>query len=61
MFKDPICGMMVDEKTDKYVSEIEGGRTYFCSATCKSEFDAYEKDYYKSNSGTSRRNCSCCC
>jgi Cu+-exporting ATPase len=38
MFKDPVCNMMDDEKTGKHVSEIEGDRTYFCSATCKSEF-----------------------
>jgi hypothetical protein len=24
MFKDPVCNMMVDEKTTKYVSEVEG-------------------------------------
>jgi YHS domain-containing protein len=58
MFKDPICGMMVDEKTAKYVPEIEGERTYFCSAACKSEFEAYEKDYNKSSSSSSN---SCCC
>jgi Cu+-exporting ATPase len=44
MFKDPVCNMMVDEKTAKYVSEIEGERIYFCSATCKSEFEEHEKD-----------------
>jgi YHS domain-containing protein len=58
MFKDPVCNMMVDEKTAEYVSEIDGARNYFCSATCKSEFEEHEKDYEKKSN---RSNCSCCC
>ncbi len=53
MFKDPVCNMMVDEKITKYVSEIDGARTYFCSLTCKSEFEEHKKDYDK-NSNRSR-------
>jgi YHS domain-containing protein len=28
MFKDPVCNMMVDEKTAEFVSEVEGERRY---------------------------------
>jgi Cu+-exporting ATPase len=41
MFKDPVCKMMVDEKTAKHVSEAGAGRkVYLCSAACKAQFDA---------------------
>lgn len=43
MMKDPVCGMMVDEKS-KLKSEHEGKTFYFCSANCKSTFD---KDPHK--------------
>ncbi|HZB00190.1 MAG TPA: YHS domain-containing protein [Nitrososphaera sp.] len=59
MLKDPVCNMIVDEKTAKYVSEVEGVKTYFCSAACKSEFEEDEKDYNKNSSSSS--NCCCCC
>jgi YHS domain-containing protein len=46
MFKDPVCKMMVDEKTAKYVSDVGGGKkVYLCSANCKSQFDANPKKY----------------
>ncbi len=38
--KDPVCGMMVDEKKDtENISEINGQKIYLCSASCKSQFD----------------------
>ena len=37
--KDPVCGMMVDEKKAKLKSEDEGKTFYFCSAACKDAFD----------------------
>ena len=37
--KDPICGMMVDEKKTKLTSSHDGKTFYFCSASCKSTFD----------------------
>jgi YHS domain-containing protein len=43
MFKDPVCGMMVDEMTAKHVLEMERERVYLCSAACKSQFDASKK------------------
>ena len=42
--KDPICGMMVDEKKAKLKSEHEGMTFYFCGAACKNTFD---KDPHK--------------
>jgi Cu+-exporting ATPase len=40
MFKDPVCNMMVDERTAKHVSEAGGSKVYLCSEACKSQFDA---------------------
>jgi Cu+-exporting ATPase len=40
MMKDPVCGMMVDEKTSKLKSEHEGTTFYFCSADCKKKFES---------------------
>ena len=39
MEKDPICGMVVDEKTAKYKSDYKGKTYYFCSQYCKTKFD----------------------
>jgi len=39
MMKDPVCGMMVDEKKTTLVSEHDGKKFYFCSAACKASFD----------------------
>ncbi len=45
MAKDPICGMMVNEKTTKFKSEHEGMSFYFCSAQCKKTFDSDPHKY----------------
>ncbi len=37
--KDPICGMMVDEKRAAGTSTYQGKAYYFCSPGCKSTFD----------------------
>jgi YHS domain-containing protein len=39
MAKDPVCGMMVDEKTTKLKSQYRGKTYYFCAQACKSTFD----------------------
>jgi YHS domain-containing protein len=39
MFKDPVCNMMVDEKTAENVSDVGGKKVYLCSAACMSQFD----------------------
>lgn len=45
MFKDPVCKMMVDEKTAKHVSEANGKKVYLCSAACKTQFDNNPKKF----------------
>ncbi len=37
--RDAICGMMVEIATAKYVSDFRGQRFYFCSASCKAQFE----------------------
>jgi YHS domain-containing protein len=43
--KDPVCGMMIDDKDAAATSEYNGKRYYFCSQDCKVEFDENPKDY----------------
>lgn len=43
--KDPVCGMMVDEKSAAGTSDYKGKRYYFCSKDCKTEFDENPEDY----------------
>lgn len=38
--KDPVCGMDVDPATAKYQTTHNGTTHYFCSAGCKSKFEA---------------------
>jgi len=39
MAKDPVCGMMVDEKTAKFKSQYRAKTYYFCAQGCKITFD----------------------
>lgn len=43
--KDPVCGMMVDDKSPAGTSEYQGKRYYFCSKDCKTEFDESPEEY----------------
>ena len=43
--KDPVCGMMIEEKDAVGASEYNGARYFFCSKDCKIEFDASPEDY----------------
>jgi P-type Cu+ transporter len=36
--RDPVCGMQVDPSTAKHVREHEGGKFYFCCASCAEKF-----------------------
>ena len=45
MAKDPICGMNVDEKKAKYISDINGQKIYLCSSNCKDKFDKEPEKY----------------
>ena len=42
MATDPVCGMHVEEKSTSLVAEKEGKKYYFCSTTCKLQFDKPE-------------------
>lgn len=44
--KDPICGMGVDENS-KFKSSYKGKAYYFCSASCKQNFDRKPDKYAK--------------
>lgn len=46
MAKDPVCGMVVDEKT-ALNSEIGARRFYFCSSNCLNTFTNPEKELSK--------------
>jgi YHS domain-containing protein len=39
MVKDPICGMVVDEKEAAGKSQHKGKTYYFCAPGCQKEFD----------------------
>jgi YHS domain-containing protein len=45
--KDPVCGMIVDEKRQKFKSDYKGKTYYFCSSACKSTFDNDPGKYAK--------------
>ncbi|MER3601993.1 MAG: YHS domain-containing protein [Nitrososphaerota archaeon] len=45
MVKDPVCGMMVDERRARFSSEHAGKKYYFCSASCKASFDREPNKY----------------
>ncbi len=36
---DPICGMMVEIATARYISEFQGEKYHFCTVSCKEQFD----------------------
>jgi P-type Cu+ transporter len=40
LVQDPVCGMSVDPHTTAHRTEHEGRPYYFCSAGCRSKFDA---------------------
>lgn len=45
MAKDPVCGMEVDPRT-AFGSSVFKGKTYFfCSQTCKEEFDQAPEEF----------------
>lgn len=38
MAKDPVCGMIVDEKRSGFEHDFQGKTYYFCSESCRSKF-----------------------
>jgi YHS domain-containing protein len=45
LVKDPVCGMMIDEKTAAATSEYQGQTYYFCARVCKQRFDQNPQAY----------------
>ncbi len=45
MVKDPVCGMMVDDKKTEFKSEHMGKTYYFCCQPCKASFDKNPAKY----------------
>jgi Cu+-exporting ATPase len=45
MAKDPVCGMMIDEKTAAGKSDYQGQTYYFCAPICKTRFDENPQKY----------------
>jgi Cu+-exporting ATPase len=50
MVKDPVCGMMIDEKTAAGQSEYAGTTYYFCAPICKQRFDQNPAQYVNRDS-----------
>jgi Cu+-exporting ATPase len=46
--RDPVCGMMVDPKKTKFISQHDGSTFYFCSASCRQKFESDPQAYAKS-------------
>ena len=38
MLRDPVCGMILNEKTSKFKRSYDGETYYFCSVKCKQKF-----------------------
>jgi Cu+-exporting ATPase len=43
--KDPVCGMTVDPKETTYYSVFQNKHFYFCSESCKKQFDEKPQDF----------------
>lgn len=43
--KDPVCGMSVDSKTTTLHSVYEERHYYFCSESCKKQFEENPKQF----------------
>lgn len=44
-FRDPVCGMEVTYETAEARSEYNGQTYYFCSLSCKEDFDRDPEKY----------------
>ena len=43
--KDPVCGMAVDPKKSDQIAVYEGTKYHFCSAGCRTTFEADPATY----------------
>ncbi len=51
MAKDPVCGMMVDEKTAAATTVYQGTTYYFCAVGCKEKFVKNPQQYLGGKKG----------
>ena len=42
---DPVCGMEIEEREAKSTSTYDGETYYFCSETCRKQFDRNPRKY----------------
>jgi YHS domain-containing protein len=54
MVIDPVCGMELDEKKVTQKSVYKGKTYYFCSATCRKDFEKEPEKYIKGESGSKK-------
>jgi Cu+-exporting ATPase len=47
MPRDPVCGVILDEKTAKFKISHEGETYYFCSVKCKKRFKRNRRKFVK--------------
>ncbi len=59
MAKDPVCGMMVDEKKAKFKSDYNGKTYYFCAASCKTVFDKNPTKFNSASGTPGAHSCGC--
>jgi len=52
--RDPVCGMLVDPHTAKHRHQHQGRTYYFCSAGCRTKFEADPKKYLEPSARTER-------
>ena len=45
MSKDPVCGMMVDEKRAAAIAVYQSTTYYFCAQSCKRAFEQSPEKY----------------
>jgi xanthine dehydrogenase accessory factor len=43
--RDPVCGMMVEIATARYITNYNGHRYYFCAQSCQRSFEAEPERY----------------
>ena len=45
MATDPVCNMQADEEDAEFTAKYEGKTYYFCSESCKKEFENDPEEY----------------
>ena len=46
-FRDPVCGMVLNEDTAKFKITYEGETYHFCSLVCKKRFKRHATKFVK--------------